>query len=60
MAVVLLTVIGAFFLAGLVAMIVGSRFRLDADEQRNDALNFVGYFLGALPIAFVIVFFGLG
>ena len=60
MAAFVLTLIGAVFIAGAAWLGLGSRFRLVDDDERNDRLNFAAYYLGALPVAFVVVFFGLG
>ncbi|MEQ8690485.1 MAG: hypothetical protein RIC89_06565 [Pseudomonadales bacterium] len=60
MAALILTFMGALFLGGGAWFVLGSRFRLDSDDEKNDLLNFCVYYFGALPASFVLVFFGLG
>lgn len=60
MAAVILTFCLTLLLAGAAFLFAGSRFRFSKDDEQNDKLNFAAYFLGVLPIAFVLVFFGLG
>ncbi len=60
MAAVVLTLILAFVIAGAVWLIVGSRLRLSTDAEQNDRLNFALYYVGTVPVSFVLVFFGLG
>ena len=50
----------SLFLGGLVWFLRGSRFGLSEDEDTNDLLNFGVYFVGAVPLCFVIVFFVIG
>jgi len=33
---------------------------MSEDEQRNQLLNFAAYFVGSLPVSFVLIFFGIG
>ncbi len=60
MAAVILTFLLALLLAAGGLLIVGSRLRLSKESDRNDRLNFAAYYLAALPVSFVLVFFGLG
>ncbi len=60
MAAFILTMILSLFLGGLVWFLRGSRFGLSEDEDTNDLLNFGVYFVGAVPLCFVIVFFVIG
>ena len=57
---VILTLILAFVMAGAVWLIVGTRLQLSADAEQNDRLNFALYYVGMVPVSFVLVFFGLG
>ena len=54
------TLVGSFLLAAVLWLIIGSRFRFASGRAGNDLLNIAAYFGGCLPIAFVIVFFGIG
>jgi hypothetical protein len=47
-------------MAGLLWFIAGSRIQFVGDSRENDLANLVVYGLGALPVSFVIVFFGIG
>lgn len=60
MGVFVLTLAGALFISGAFWFSVGSRFRFAVDEQQNELLNFSAYFLAAMPVSFVLIFFGLG
>ena len=60
MAAILLTFIGSLFLGGGLWFALGNRFRLSDEEDQNDRLNFILFYVGSLPISFVLVFFGLG
>ena len=60
MAALILTLILAFVMAGLLWIVVGSRLQFVDDSRENDLANLVVYGFGALPISFVIVFFGIG
>ena len=60
MAAVILTLVLALVLSGAVWLVAGSRLRLSADPEQNDRLNFAVYYLGTVPVSFVLVFFGLG
>jgi len=60
MAALFLTLICSLFLGGAIWFIVGSRFNFDADERKNEMVNFYVYYFGSLPVSFVLVFFGLG
>ncbi len=55
-----LTMIASVFIGGGLWLGVGSRFRLSPDDAQNDLFNCVAFILGAIPISFVIVFFGIG
>ncbi len=60
MAAVVLTLILAFVIAGAVWLILGSRLQLSTDTDQNDRLNFALYYVGTVPVSFVLIFFGLG
>ena len=60
MAAVILTIIGSAFLGGGAWLLLGSRFGLSPEEEVNDWANCIAYILAAIPITFVIVFFGIG
>lgn len=60
MAALFLTFIGALFIGGAIWFALGSRFRIVEDDEKNELLNFYVYYFGALPVSFVLVFFGLG
>ena len=60
MAALILTLILSFVIAGLLWFTLGSRVALAEDSRENDLVNLVLYALGALPVSFVIVFFGIG
>ncbi len=55
-----MTLVGSFLLAAVLWLIIGSRFRFASGRSGNDLLNIAAYFGGCLPIAFVIIFFGIG
>ena len=57
---VVFTLVSTVLIAGGIFLLVGARLRLSIDAQQNDLLNFLAYALGALPVAFVIVLFGIG
>ena len=60
MAALILTLILSLVIAGLLWFTLGSRIALAEDSSENDLANLVLYALGALPVSFVIVFFGIG
>ena len=60
MAALILTLILAFVMSGLLWFVVGSRIQFVDYSRENDLANLVIYGLGALPVSFVIVFFGIG
>jgi hypothetical protein len=60
MAGTVMTLVGSFLLAAILWLAIGSRFRFAAGRTGNDLLNIAAYFGGCLPIAFVLVFFGIG
>jgi hypothetical protein len=60
MAGIVMTLVGSFLLAAVLWLIIGSRFRFASGRSGNDLLNKAAYFGGCLPIAFVIIFFGIG
>ncbi|NCF32718.1 MAG: hypothetical protein GWP50_04015 [Proteobacteria bacterium] len=60
MAGTLMTLVVSFLFAGVLWLIVGSRFRFTAERAENDLLNLAAYFGGCIPVAFVLVFFGIG
>lgn len=60
MAGTLMTLVVGFLFAAILWLIVGSRFRFAAERAENDLLNLAAYFGGCIPVAFVLVFFGIG
>jgi hypothetical protein len=60
MAGTLMTLVVSFLFAAVLWLIVGSRFRFAAERTENDLLNLAAYFGGCIPVAFVLVFFGIG
>lgn len=60
MGVLILTLATSLFLSGALWFLLGSRWQISGDEQQNELLNFFAYFLGSLPLSFVLIFFGLG
>jgi hypothetical protein len=60
LAVLILTFAVSFFLAGALWFSLGSRLNLSDESDKNQLLNLIAYFLGALPFGFVLIFFGLG
>ena len=60
MAAVILTLVLSLLLAAAGLLIGGSRLHLSQDSERNDRLNFAAYYLAALPLSFVLIFFGVG
>ncbi|MEM7080278.1 MAG: hypothetical protein AAF513_16785 [Pseudomonadota bacterium] len=60
MAAFVLTIFLSVLLGGLAYLLVGTRLQLSDEERQNDLFNFIAYVFGALPIAFVAVFFGIG
>ena len=54
------TLIVGFVMAGLRWFVGGSRGQVGGDSRESDWANLVIYGLGALPVSFVIVFFGIG
>ncbi len=60
MAAFILTMILSLFLGGIVWFAAGSRFAFSEEQDRNDLLNFGAFFIGAVPLSFVIVFFVIG
>ena len=50
----------SLFVAGGIWLTIGSRLSLSEDEQQNEWLNFAAYYLGTLPVSFVLIFFGIG
>ena len=57
MAAAILTLVLAFLVGGGLWLAVGPRLRLAEAAEANQLLNLVAYVLGALPVAFVVVFF---
>ena len=60
MAVLILTLLCSLFLGSALWFVFGSRFRLDVEQEANELLNFFVYYVGTLPVSFVLIFFGLG
>lgn len=59
MAAVVLTLVVSFMGAGILWLVVGDRFALDADVQQNDILNLALYAGILLVPVFLVVFFVL-
>lgn len=60
MSVFVLTMVTALLISGALFFLLGARFAFSPDEVANEGRNFAAYFVGSLPIAFVLIFFGLG
>ena len=60
MAALILTLILTFLLGGGLWFLLGSKLSLTAEARENDLANLLVYFLGLLPVSFVLVFFGIG
>jgi hypothetical protein len=60
MGVLILTLLSSLFLGGGLWFLLGDRFELDLDKEKNSLLNFLVFLVGTLPISFVLIFFGLG
>ena len=60
MAAVILSLVLTLLLAGSTWLIFGSRLSLTEAGEMNDLANLGAYGLIWLPIAFVVVFFGIG
>ncbi|MBO79089.1 MAG: hypothetical protein CMQ22_05925 [Gammaproteobacteria bacterium] len=60
MAGTVMTLVVSFVLAAVLWLVIGSRFQFASERAGNDLLNIAAYFGGCLPIAFVLVFFGIG
>ena len=60
MAGTVMTLVVSFVLAAVLWLALGSRFQFASERAGNDLLNIAAYFGGCLPIAFVLVFFGIG
>lgn len=60
MAAFILTMVFSLILGGLSWLVLGTRFAFDEDDERNDLKNFAVYYLAAMPLCFVVVFFGIG
>ena len=60
MAAVILSFVLTLLLAGSTWLILGSRLSLTEAGEMNDLANLGAYGLSWLPIAFVVVFFGIG
>jgi len=58
--VLVLTMALALFIAGTLWLVLGSRLAISADEQNNQLLNLAAYYVGSLPVSFVLIFFGIG
>jgi hypothetical protein len=57
MAAAVLTLVLAFFCGGSLWLALGPRLPLADEAEQNDLLNLVAYTAGAVPLAFVVVFF---
>jgi len=59
MAAGILTLVVAFLAGAGLWLAVGPRLPLTTDAQANELLNLAAYVVGALPVAFVVVFYVL-
>lgn len=57
MAATILTFALTLIIAGSTWALLGAKFKLADDPERNSLLNLVTYYVGLLPVIFVIVFF---
>ncbi len=60
MSVLILTLATSLLLASVLWFVLGNRLQLSEDPSHNEWLNFAAYYLGTLPVSFVLIFFGLG
>ena len=60
MGILILMLLSSLFLGGGLWFLLGNRFQLDLDEEKNSLFNFLLFFAGTLPLSFVLIFFGLG
>ncbi len=60
MAVFILTLALSLCLAGGLWLAIGSKLQLSEDRAQNEVLNLAAYFIGMLPMSFVLIFFGVG
>ena len=60
MAAGILTLVITFVVAGGLWLGFGTRLKLNDDEQQNELLNLVAYYVISLPIVFFVVFAILG
>ncbi len=56
MAAGILTLVMTFVVAGGLWLVLGAKLSLSDDEQQNDLLNLVTYYLIGLPLVFFVVF----
>ncbi len=59
MTAIALTFIVNFMLAAVLWLLLGTKFQLAPEAQRNDVLNIASYFLILLPFVGLLVFFGI-
>lgn len=59
MAAAVLTFAISFVLGGALWLLVGPRLALSSESGQNEILNLMAYIGVILPVAFVLVFFGL-
>jgi len=55
-----LSLVMSVFFAGASWLLIGSRFKLKADEATNDLANVTLYLILFVPLNFLFVFFVLG
>ena len=60
MSALILTLAASALLAGSLWLVIGSRLTLSQEVEKNELLNLGTYFVGVLPVCFVLVFFGIG
>ena len=60
MSVLILTLATSALLGGSLWLVIGSRLALSEDAEKNEVLNLGTYFMGVLPVCFVLIFFGIG
>jgi len=60
MSALILTFLATIVVAGCLWLVIGNRLVLSEEAEQNGFFNLAAYFLGCLPVVFVIVFFGIG
>ncbi len=60
MAAFVFSLVMSVFFAGTTWLLIGSRFKLKAEEATNDLANVILYLIVFVPLNFLFVFFVLG